>query len=339
MNDIRLAGQIISSTNYATDKLFRFTPELVQDAALNFLASGVSEIEIPQGVLDPDGRCPDKGIDEETLRKTVTGLPEETSVIASYIGGGELGKDNARYLTDTKRVIDHLMEYFPAFKQTMLHPPHIKDLSADAVREIAETWAELAQYAEGQRKGFQCCLHNHFDSSCETAEQVRTYLAALREIDEPALRWGPDTGHCHGMKDEYLAVFDEYAPLIGNYFHIKARVEAFDKLHAGEKYAADRDIWGNEAEFGRGLYGGFVNCADPEVHTPFTQVFDIIRRKACPTNGVVTGAVEIDVPRQHPRLEAMCSTLYLKQVHGIEPAMPLSCDQIVARVFGPATSA
>ena len=333
MNEIRIAGQVISSTNYATDKLFRFTPELVRDAADNFLRAGASEIEVPEGVLDPDGKCPDKGVDEETLGRTIAMLPGETRVIASYFGAGQLGKDNKAFLETAKRKMDHMMLHFPDFMQTMVHPPHIEDMTGQQIADVVGTWADLARYAADQRPGFQCCLHNHFDSSCETAEQVRTYLDALADVDLPHFRWGPDTGHCHGMRDNYLSIFDEYAPLIGNYFHIKARVPAFDQLHGGDLYAPDRDIWGNKAEFGKGLYSGFVNCADPEIHTPFAEVFEIIKRKAKPANGVVTGAIEIDVPRQHPRLEALCSVLYLKQVHGLETAMALNCDEIVARVF------
>jgi hypothetical protein len=131
-----------------------------------------------------------------------------------------------------------------------------------------------------------------------------------------------------------LQVLNEYAPLIGNHFHIKARVPAFDKLHSGDAYAPDRDIWGNKAEVGSGLYGGFVNCADPEIQTPFAEVFKIIREKARPAAGVVTGAVEIDNPRQHPRLEVMCSVLYLQTVHGLETGLNLDPAQIAGRVFG-----
>ena len=76
-----------------------------------------------------------------------------------------------------------------------------------------------------------------------------------------------------------------------------------------------------------------MNCADPEIETPLKEVFDIIRRKARPANGVITGALEIDVPRQHPRLEVMCAVLYLKQVHHISPIIPLTAGQVVERVF------
>ena len=43
--------------------------------------------------------------------------------------------------------------------------------------------------------------------------------------------------------------------------------------------------------------------------------------------------LEIDNPRQHPRLEVLCSVLYLRAVHGITPAMALSYEEIVNRVF------
>ena len=48
---------------------------------------------------------------------------------------------------------------------------------------------------------------------------------------------------------------------------------------------------------------------------------------------MIYGAIEIDVPRQHPILEIMNTTLYMKQVHGVLAGMDLSCDQIVENVF------
>ncbi len=331
MNEIRAIGQAITSTNYATDRLFNFNPDKVREMAESFLASGISEVEIPEAVLNPEKKSGDKFLDEETLKKTISMLPPETKVIASYIGAGKAGKDNARFLDDTKKKIDNLMAFFPEFSRTMLHPPG--SITDGDVQSVVKTWAELARYAAGKRPGFQCCLHNHYDGSCEKADDVRRYLDALGEENEPALTWGPDTGHCHGMGDEFLQILDEYAGLIGNHFHIKARVAAFDSKHSGDDYRPERDIWKNEAESGRGLYGGFVNCADPEIETPFHEIFDIIRKKANPTEPAVTGAIEIDNPRQHPRLEAMCSVLYLRTVHGVDTAMKLSNDQIVERVF------
>jgi len=335
MNRIKIAGQAITSTNYTTTRLFNFNPEFVRDAADNFLRAGVSEIEVPQGVLDPEGRGKEQGVDEPAVRRTLELLPKETRVIGSYLSSGAAGKDNAAFLATSRRTVDNLLRFFPDMKYLMLHPPRLAEFNKQAVRGLIGAWAELARYAASKRAGFQGCLHNHFDTSCETAEQVRAFLDALAEANEPALRWGPDTGHCHGMKDDYLKVMDEYAPLIGNFFHIKTRVPAFDQLHGGPLYRPERDIWGNKAEVGRGLYSGFVNCADPEIQTPLKEIFDIIARKARPTAGVVTGALEIDIPRQHPRLEVLCSVLYLKQVHKIEPAMPLTAEQIVARVFAP----
>lgn len=333
MNEIRIIGQAISSTNYATKRLFDFNPEPVRDAARNFLACGVSEIEIPEGVLDPDNTFPDAGLDEAALKRTLEMLPSDTRVIASYMGPGTLGEDNEGFLRGAMCKIDNLTRYFPDMMQTMIHPPHVEGMGVAEVKQVVDAWAELARYAASVRPGFQCCLHNHYDSSCETATQLRMYLDALGEADEPALRWGPDTGHTHGAGEDYLAIFEQYAPLIGNHFHIKARVPAFDQRHEPDRYRPDRDIWGNKAEFGSGLYGGFVNCADPEIETPFEEVFDIIRRKARPVAGVVTGAIEIDNPRQHPRLEVLCSVLYLKCVHGLQPAITLSCEEIVQRVF------
>jgi len=199
---------------------------------------------------------------------------------------------------------------------------------------VVDAYAQLAEHAASLREGFQLCFHNHYDSSGETAEQVRTYLEAVEQAGLASLRWGPDTGHCHGMGDSYLEVLQEYAHLIGDYFHIKSRVPAFDRLHGAEAYRKERDIWNNEAEHGRGLYSGFVNVADPEIETPFGEIFSLIRASAQPARDVVLGAVEIDIPRQHPRLEALCAILYLVNVHGIETGLNLSNDQIVERVFG-----
>ena len=67
---------------------------------------------------------------------------------------------------------------------------------------------------------------------------------------------------------------------------------------------------------------------------PTEEIFRIVREKAQPADSVVHGAMEIDIPRQHPRLEVLCATLYLKNVHGIETGLDLSNDQIVERVFG-----
>ena len=63
------------------------------------------------------------------------------------------------------------------------------------------------------------------------------------------------------------------------------------------------------------------------------RFFKLIREKAKPEGGVVRGSMEIDVPRQHPRLEILCAVLYLKRVHGIEAGMALDYRQIVERVF------
>jgi len=333
MNKMRLVGQAITCTNYTTTRLFNFNPDMIKMTADCYLASGVSEIEIPEGVLDPDGKNKETGLDKAAMKKTVSLLPKQTRVMATYLGPGSLGTDNAQFLKDKQREVRDLVKYFPQMKNAMIHPPRLAEVTPKAVREVVTVWAELAESLDEMVPGFQCGLHNHYDSSCETADQVKMYLDALGEADEPALRWGPDTGHCGGMRGDYLKVFDKYAPLIGNHFHIKTRVPAFDKVHEKERYRADRDIWGNKAEVGGGLYGGFVNCADPEIETPLKEVFDIMRRKSRPTKGVITGALEIDVPRQHPLLEVMCSVLYLKQVHNISPAIQLSPAQIVKRVF------
>jgi sugar phosphate isomerase/epimerase len=333
MNRIRAAGQVITSTNYTTPRLFNFNPEPVREAAECFRRAGVAELEIPEGVLDPDGRFPDTNLDEATLRRTLERLPRGTRVIGTYLGAGQVGRDPGAFVEAATRKLRHLCRFFPHLRYAMLHPPRLDSLTAVAVRGVVEAWAEVARAAAALRPEFQCCLHNHYDTSCETAEQVRSFLDALADAGEPALRWGPDTGHCHGMGEQYLAVLTHYAPLIGNHFHIKARVPAFDQLHGGTQYRPERDVWGNKAEVGRGLYGGFVNCADPEIATPFKEVFAIIRRKARPAAGVVTGAIEIDVPRQHPRLEVLCSVLYLKQVHSIESAAAPGLAQIVAGVF------
>jgi len=333
MNRIQLVGQVITCTNYTTRRLFNFNPEPLRAAAENFLACGVNEIEIPQGVLDPDGRFPETGVDEETLAKTKAALPPGTKVVATYMGGATLGADNAAYLVSAKRAISRLIEAFPDLRFAMVHPAQPKFSEPESIRRIVETFAQLAEYAAAQRKGFELCFHNHYDTNGETAEQMRTYLTAIEKAALPSLRWGPDTGHCHGMGSEYLDVFGKYAHLIGGHFHIKAQVPAFDRLHGKSNYVQERDIWSNPAEFGGGLYGGFVNVADPEIVTPFKDVFKIIRESAKPTDGVVRGAVEIDIPRQHPRLEVLCAVLYLKNVHGIEGSLALSNDKIIKRVF------
>jgi sugar phosphate isomerase/epimerase len=333
MNKIRVIGQVISCTNYTTPRIFNFNPEPIRNAAEVFLAAGVTEIEIPQGVLDPDNKFPSEGIDRATVKRTVKMLPKATTVLATYLSAGNAGKDNKAFVEATTRTIKYLVEYFPKMNRAMLHPPHIKDMTPAQIGDVVNAWAEVADAAAQIQPGFQCSLHNHFDSSCETADQMRMYLGALRRVNHPALRWGPDTGHCHGMGDQYLSIFKENADLIGNHFHIKARVAAFDALHGGADYKPERDIWGNKAEFGRGLYSGFVCCADPEIQTPFKEIFKIIKAKAKPNEKYITGAIEIDVPRQHPRLEILCSLLYLKHVHGLQPAQNLSYSAILDRIF------
>ncbi len=319
MNKIELMGQIITSTNYATDRLFLFTPERVREAAENFLASGITKIEVPAGVLNPD---------EKNIRAAASGLPRETSVAGTYLGNEGLGSDTEAYLESQKRSLSCLMEHFPDMRYAMLHPAEAEYGGLDDIRRVVDTWLQLAEFAVSQRPGFQLCFHNHYDSGGETAEQVRNYLSAMDEADYPGLRWGVDTAQSDGMEQEHLTVLDEYAHLIGNFFHIKARLPSFDRLHGGEEYREDRDIWNG------GLYCGAVNPADPEVTTPFRDLFRIIREKARPADGsTVYGALEIDNPRQHPRLEVMCGVLYLKSVHGIQASMALSNDEIVSRVF------
>jgi len=331
MTQIEIVGQVITSTNYATDRIFNFNPEYIERAARHFAASGITKLEIPEGVLDPDNKTKGEGIDGAAVEKTVAVIPDGTSVVASYLGGGPVGTDNDAYLRQKKARIDGLIRFFPDMQFAMLHPPgKASDVSP---QEVVGVWDELASYAAAAKPGFQLCLHNHYDSGCESAEQVRAFLACIRDANNPALRWGPDTGHCHGMGDAYLDVFSANADLIGEYFHIKARVAAFDKLHGGDAYRPGRDIWGNKAEVGTGLYSGFVNVADPEIETPFAQVFSLIR-EARKDADVVYGAMEIDIPRQHPLLEVMCATMYLRQAHGLTTAVDLTYQQIVRNVFG-----
>ena len=325
MNKIELIGQIITSTNYATKQLFNFTPDLVVKGAENFLASGISKIEVPQGVLDPENRS-SSGCDENSVKMTVAGLPRDTSVVGTYLGNDKLGSDNRAYLESQKRSLNFMMEYFPDMSYAMLHPAEREFGRHDDIQKVVETYLELANYASSQRPGFQLCFHNHYDSNGETADQVRTYLAAIDEAGLPAMRWGVDTAQSDGMGKEHLAVLSEYAHLIGNYFHIKARIPSFDSEHENEKYDKERDIWG-------GLYCGAVNPADPEITTPFEDIFTLIRKKARPTGGTVYGALEIDNPRQHPRLEVMCGALYLRKRHGVKSSMALSNDEIIDRVF------
>ncbi len=340
MAKIELVGQIITSVDYATERLFNFSPEMVEKAAKQFLASGITKIEIPEEMLDPNRKFLGKQVDEETVKETVNRMPEETELIASYFGAGTLGTDNATYLNVKKMEIDSFLEFFPTLRYIMLHPPQtpaLKKIDDASIQEVVKVWDNLAIYASKKSKDLQLCLHNHYDSTCETADQVRMYLKALRRINNPALRWGPDTAHCHGMKEKYLNVFEENADLIGDYFHIKARVPAFDVLHGGDEYRPDRDIWKrSKAEAGTGLYGGFVNVADPEIQTPFKEVFSIIRDKTDSDENIIYGAMEIDIPRQHPLLEIMCAVLYLKSVHGITPTVNYSYEEIVGNVFSEA---
>lgn len=333
MNTIRVIGQAISSTNYATNRSFNFNPEMVKAMAENYLASGINEVEIPQGVLDPDNRFPDTGLDKEKVAQTVKLMPKECKVVATYVGGKGLGDDNATYVASVKRTLDDFCTYFPDCKFAMVHPAPAKFGNRAAIEGVVKAWVELADYVARKHKGFQLGFHNHYDSSGETAEQVRWHLEAIEKAARPNLGWAPDTGHCHGMKGEYLDVFAQYAHLIKNGFHIKAKISAFDSRHDPDKHRPDRDIWNNAAEFGRGLYGGFVCCADPEIETPFKEIFKLIREKAKPDAGIVRGSMEIDVPRQHPRLEIMCAVLYLKRVHKVETGMALDYKTIVERVF------
>lgn len=328
---LEVVGQVITSTNYTVERIFNFNPDYVERAAQHFAASGVDKIEVPEAVLDPEGKHKNEGIDEEKVKETVSRLPEGTKMIATYFGGGPVGEDNETYLRQKKLKFDGFLQYFPDINYAMLHPPGKN--SPAKPEEVVAVWNEFACYAAEKKPGFELCLHNHYDSGCESAEQVQAYLAEIRKADNPALRWGPDTGHCSGMGDAFVDVFRANADLIGDYFHIKARVPAFDKLHGGDKYRADRDIWGAKAEFGRGLYSGFVNVADPEIETPFKEVFAILR-EARKDREVVYGAMEIDIPRQHPLLEVMCGVMYLKQVHGVTTGRDLSNDEIVQNVFG-----
>lgn len=333
-NKIQVVGQVLTCVNYASERLYNFNPGPIQKAGETFLAGGVTEMEIPQGVLDPEGRFPERGLDKETLQKTIASLPTETKVVATFLGSiGLLGSNNAGFLQKQQKVLTDLVEYFPDLSYAMISPAPKQYGTNDDIRKTVEAYAQLAEYASSLREGLQLCFHNHYDSSGENAQQVRTYLAAIEVEGNPALRWGPDIGHCHGMGDEYLTVLAEYAHLIGDYFHIKSRVSAFDLLHGGDNYCVERDIWNKGAEVGRGLYSGFVNVADPEAQTPLKEIFRIIREKAKPSDGVVRGALEIDTPRQHPRLEVLCAVLYLKNVHGIEGGKPLSNDEIITRIF------
>jgi sugar phosphate isomerase/epimerase len=333
MNQIRIVGQVITSTNYATRRTFRFTPEAVRDAADAFLRCGITEIELPQGVLDPDNRFSGEEYDRSALSRTVSLLPRETVVIATYLEDGELGRDDAAFLASATLKIQRLTDAFPSMNRAMLHPPRLPEASPDRVARVVETWARLAEAAARIKPGFQCLLHNHYDSSCETAAQLRAYLSAIRAADSTSLRWGPDTGHCHGAGGHYLAIMEEYADLIGGHFHVKGRVAGFDRTHAGEGYRPERDVWSCAADPASGLYGGFVCCADPEVQTPLADVFRIVREKARPMPEGVTAGIEIDVPRQHPRLEVLLSVLYLRRVHGLSAAQAPGLEAMLDRVF------
>jgi len=77
------------------------------------------------------------------------------------------------------------------------------------------------------------------------------------------------------------------------------------------------------------------NAAETFLLCGVAEAFAILRRKARPTAGVVRGALEIDVPRQHPRLEVRCAALYLASAHGVRTTMGLSNDDLIRRVFPP----
>ena len=333
MHTLQLVGQVITCVNYTTDRIFDFNPEPLRKAAETYLACGVTELEVPQMVLDPDDRYPDTGLDIDAVRQTRRLLPAATRVIGTYLSSHELGTDNGAYLRRQKRTLSLLSEHFADMRYAMLHPASREFGDGDAIRASVDTYAQLAEHARSLRPDFQLCFHNHYDGNGESAQQVRTYLEAIAAVNSPALRWGIDTAHSHGMDDEYLPILHEYAHLIGDFFHIKGRVAAFDQLHGGAHYRPERDIWSNPAEIGKGLYSGFVNVADPEMQTPLAEAFAVIRSKARPTGGVVRGALEIDVPRQHPMLEVLCATLYLTSVHGVRTTQQLSYQELVGRVF------
>ena len=212
MHTIQLVGQVITCTNYTTARIFDFNPVLVQKAAETFLLCGVAEIELPQGVLDPDDKYPETGLDGEAMRDTLGRLPPETSVIGTYLDARDLGADAGAYLRRQRRTLELLTERFPDLRYAMLHPGP-KDLAAtDHIRGMVETYARLAEHARGLRPDFQLCFHNHYDSNGETADQVRTYLQAIAAVDSPALRWGVDTAHAHGMQADYLSCAETTTP-------------------------------------------------------------------------------------------------------------------------------
>ena len=78
---------------------------------------------------------------------------------------------------------------------------------------------------------------------------------------------------------------------------------------------------------------------DPDDRYPDTGLdIDAVRqtRRLLPPatrGGVVRGALEIDVPRQHPLLEVLCAALYLTSVHGVRTTQQLSYQELVGRVF------
>ena len=228
MHTIQLVGQVITCPNYTTARIFDFNPVLVQQAAETFLLCGVAEIET--------------GLDSEAMRDTLKRLPAETSVIGTYLDARDLGADTGAYQRRQRRTLELLTERFPDLRYAMLHPGP-KDLATtDDIRRLVEAYARLAEHARGLCPDFQLCFHNHYDSNGETADQVRTYLQAIAEVGTPALRWGVDTAHAHGMHADYLTVLSDYAHLVGDFFHIKGRIPAFDQLHEPAAYRADRDI-------------------------------------------------------------------------------------------------
>ena len=319
-----LTGQVITSVNYFK-KPFYFTPENVHRAARHFAAAGITKIEVPEGVLDPDNKTGGRGIDATAFEESVKGMPQGTEVIATYIGAQFLGQDNKEYAQQCKRKISILFDAFPKMKYVQLHPFAAKQHgSVQGISDVVHIWNDLATFVSGLRKGAQLCFHNHYDTSAETSSQVMKYLNEIEMYSNPALRWGLDTGHLHGVNNAYMEMLRDYAHLIGNYFHIKAKNPAFDKNGSEGIYDASRD-WTNGK-----TYRGFVCPADPGVITPFKEIFKIIMESKGRIGdpSPVYGALEIDCPRQHPLYEIAEGVAFLTLEHRLKTQRNLSPEQL-----------
>lgn len=316
---IELTGQVITYVNYfrnpATGRQFYFSPGNVASAAHAFLDAGIDKIEIPDGVLNPDLR-EDCVVDKDTFDDTLSLLPKETRVIATYIGSQGIEK-KALFVENTNLKLSFLLDAFPDLKYVQMHP-HGRQQEV-SIKDVVAAWAEVADYMAEQRPGSQVCFHNHYDTRAESVDEVRMFLQEIEKAKHPALKWGLDTGHLSSVGDkEYLNVLNEYAHLVGDYFHIKARNPQMDAQD--KRYVASNDPTSKKT------YRGFVNPADQGVDTPFDPIFTKLR--SAEPDRKIYGALEIDCPRQHPMSEIRDAVIHLTLVRGLATGKSLPLEEL-----------